>query len=85
MAVPEEQLQPYDMNVNAVPAEAEYIRRNLEPSPTLAAPKHPHGTAPLSVAHPSKGDNRAKTYGNDNSSVNRQSRVQPCRPDPITG
>ena len=85
MATVEEQLPQYDMNVNAPPAEQPYIRRTPAAAPALVPPKHPHGTNPGGNVHPSKGEARAKSYGNDNSSVNRQSRVQGQRPDPIAG
>ena len=85
MATAEEQLTQYDMNVNAVPIEQPYIRLEQPPAPCLVPPKHPHGTDPGGNVHPSKGQHRAKSYGNDNSSVNRQSRAQGQRPDPIAG
>ena len=85
MATASEQLPVYDKNVNGMPEETQFLRRQKEPAPSLAQPKHPHGGAPLSSTHPTSGQHRAQTYGNDNSSVNRQSRVQGQRPDPIPG
>ena len=80
-----EGLQEYNMDVNAPPSQPVYLKREKESPPCLNAPKHPHGTQPPSAVHPSTGQARPMTYGNDNSSVNRQSRVQSSRPDPIPG
>ncbi len=81
----EAELSEITMPPNGVRADPVYIRREKEQPPSLAAQKHPHGTAPSNGVHPSTGAPRAMTYGNDNSSVNRQSRVQGIRPDPIPG
>ena len=62
-----------------------YIRRVKDEAPGLVAQKHPHGTPPSNPVHSATGAPRPKTYGNDNSSVNRQSRAQAVRPDPIPG
>ena len=61
-----------------------YFREKQSP-PSLLAQKHPHGTSPGQGTHPHTGQPRPYTLGNDNSSVNRQSRVQTTRPDPIPG
>lgn len=83
MAEPE--LTEYNMNTNAAPQEPMYLRREKESPPCLNPPKHPYGTSTPSAVHPAVGQGRSQTYGNDNSSVNRQSRVQSQRPDPIPG
>ena len=80
-----EELPEYNMNVNAAPREPVYLRREKESLPSLNPPKHPHGNSPPTETHPQTGQSRPLTYGNDNSSVNRQSRVQVTRPDPIPG
>lgn len=59
--------------------------REKQSPPSLLAQKHPHGTSPGRETHPHTGQPRPYTYGNDNSSVNRQSRVQSTRPDPVQG
>ena len=62
-----------------------FVCREKQSPPSLNAQKHPHGTSPSKDTHPHTGQPRPFTYGNDNSSVNRQSRVQTTRPDPIPG
>lgn len=59
--------------------------REKQTPPSLSPQKHPHGTSPGRETHPHCGQPRPYAYGNDNSSVNRQSRVQSTRPDPIPG
>jgi hypothetical protein len=85
MTTKEEQLPEFDMNINSRQSEPAYLRRQKEAPPSLSQPKHPHGLAPGEQSHPSTGQARPLTLGNDNSSVNRQSRVQSTRPDPIPG
>jgi hypothetical protein len=59
--------------------------RQKQQPPTLSPQKHPHGSNPGREVHPHTSQPRPFTYGNDNSSVNRQSRSQTTRPDPIPG
>ena len=80
-----DELAVYNMDVNAAPKDPVYLRREKEQPPSLHPQKHPYGVSPPSPVHPHAGQPRPMTYGNDNSSVNRQSRVQSTRPDPIPG
>ena len=80
----EEELPELEVPVNGVMAESVYLRREKEEMPSLAAQKHPHGHIPASSTHPHHQHPRVKTYGNDNSSVNRQTRSQ-VKPDPVPG
>ena len=80
----EEELPELEVPVNGVMAESMYLRREKEEMPSLAAQKHPHGHIPASSTHPHHQHPRVKTYGNDNSSVNRQTRSQ-VKPDPVPG
>ena len=80
-----EELTELDININAPKPEPVYLRREKTSPPSLAPQKHPHGVSPPQPVHPSTGQHRALTYGNDNSSVNRQSRVHSTRPDPVPG
>ena len=59
--------------------------RQKQQPPTLSPQKHPHGSNPGREVHPHTSQPRPFTYGNDNSSVNRQSRTQTTRPVPIPG
>ena len=61
------------------------IHREKQQPLTLQAPKHPHGTSPTCGVHPQTSQPRPLRYGNDNTSVNRQTRTQSTRPDPIPG
>ena len=85
MAAPDEELPEHQVVVNGVHPEPVYLRREKESMPSLIAQQHPHGAAPPSPTHPHTGQARQLTYGNDNSSVNRQSRSQSGKPDPIPG
>lgn len=78
-------LPEYNMDTNAPKPEPVYLKREKESPPSLHPPKHPHGVQPPASVHPHTGQARPLTYGNDNSSVNRQSRGQSTRPDPIPG
>ena len=80
-----EELTELNMDFNAPKPDPVYLRREKDSAPGLMAQKHPHGTSPPSAVHPASGQGRALTYGNDNSSVNRQSRSQAGKPDPIAG
>ena len=81
-----EELTPLDMNLNAPNRDdVVYLKREKQPSPSLHAQKHPHGATPPTPTHPHSAGTRSKTYGNDNSSVNRQTRCQSTRPDPVPG
>ena len=80
-----EVLPEYDMDINAACPEPVYLHRRKVTPPSLNAQKHPHGVHPQAPVHPNAGINRSRTYGNDNSSVNRQSRSQGQRPDPVPG
>lgn len=82
---PAQDFQEYNMDVNAKKPKPVYLRREKENPPSLNPPKHPHGNAPPAPVHPATGQARSLTYGNDNSSVNRQSRVQSTPPAPIPG
>ncbi|KAK3102723.1 hypothetical protein FSP39_013445 [Pinctada imbricata] len=73
------------VNINEPKPETIYLRREKQQPPTLSPQKHPHGVSPGKEVHPHTGQSRPLTYGNDNSSVNRQSRSQTTRPDPIQG
>ncbi|XP_052240589.1 uncharacterized protein LOC127851093 isoform X4 [Dreissena polymorpha] len=81
----QEVLTEMNVNLNEPKPEAVYLRREKQTPPSLTAQKHPHGTSPGTETHPHTGQPRPFLYGNDNSSVNRQSRVQTTRPDPIAG
>ncbi|XP_060595540.1 uncharacterized protein LOC132749698 isoform X4 [Ruditapes philippinarum] len=81
----DEVLTEMNVNLNEPKQEPVYLRREKQSPPSLNAQKHPHGTSPSKETHPHTGQPRPFTYGNDNSSVNRQSRVQSTRPDPIPG
>ncbi|KAL3841700.1 hypothetical protein ACJMK2_019808 [Sinanodonta woodiana] len=81
----EEVLTEVNVNINEPKPEQVYLRREKQQPPSLSSQKHPHGSHPLNETHPHTGQPRPFTYGNDNSSVNRQSRVQTTRPDPIYG
>lgn len=81
----EEPLSEFQPEVNGQQPQVFYIRRDKEKVPSLLAQKHPHGTNPTAPVHPATGQLRPKTYGNDNSSVNRQTRCQSTKPDPIPG
>ncbi|KAK3576197.1 hypothetical protein CHS0354_016020 [Potamilus streckersoni] len=81
----EEVLTEVNVNINEPKPEQVYLRREKQQPPSLSSQKHPHGSHPLTETHPHTGQPRPFTYGNDNSSVNRQSRVQTTRPDPIYG
>ena len=59
-----------------------FIFREKKEPPSLSPLKHPHGQYTGHGTHPSTGDPRAKTLGNDNSSLCRQSRSQNNRPVP---
>ncbi|KAL5007318.1 hypothetical protein ScPMuIL_016124 [Solemya velum] len=73
------------VNINEPRQETVYLRREKQAPPILTAQKHPHGISPGRDVHPTAGQARSFTYGNDNSSMNRQSRSQSTRPDPIPG
>ena len=61
------------------------LKREKQQPLTLQASKHPHGNSPTAGIHPQTTQPRPLRYGNDNTSVNRQSRTQTTRPDPIPG
>ncbi|XP_074661940.1 lamin-A-like isoform X2 [Tubulanus polymorphus] len=65
--------------------ESVYLRREKMEPPLLTSQKHPHGLDPLADCHPRSGQQRPLVNGNDNSSVNRQTRSQSTRPDPVYG
>ena len=73
------------VNINEQKQDSVYLRRQKQQPPTLSPQKHPHGSNPGREVHPHTSQPRPFTYGNDNSSVNRQSRSQTTRPDPIPG
>ncbi|XP_052799852.1 uncharacterized protein LOC128231279 isoform X3 [Mya arenaria] len=81
----QEMLTEMNVNLNEPKPEPVYLRREKQTPPSLVAQKHPHGTSTGKETHPQTGQPRPFTYGNDNSSVNRQSRVQSTRPDPVPG
>lgn len=81
----QEELTQFNMDVNAAPAPPVYLRREREDRPSFNPPKHPHGCMPPTQVHPHTGQGRVLTYGNDNSTVSRQSRIQSQRPDPVPG
>ena len=81
----EPELTKVSIPANGTKIDPVYIRRVKDEAPGLVAQKHPHGIPPSNPVHSATGTSRPKTYGNDNSSVNRQSRVQAHRPDPIPG
>ncbi|XP_053383865.1 uncharacterized protein LOC123536790 [Mercenaria mercenaria] len=92
MTSQDEILTEMNVNLNEPKPEPVYLAmlmllifREKQSPPSLNAQKHPHGTSPGKDTHPHIGQPRPFTYGNDNSSVNRQSRVQSTRPDPIPG
>ncbi|KAL4224796.1 Intermediate filament tail domain-containing protein [Mactra antiquata] len=78
-------LTEMNVNLNEPKPEPVYLRREKQTPPSLSAQKHPHGSSPSQGIHPHTGQPRPFAYGNDNSSVNRQSRVQSTRPDPVPG
>ncbi|CAH1786270.1 unnamed protein product [Owenia fusiformis] len=71
--------------INQPKPEPVYLKREKAQPPSLSPPKHPYGQAPPFSTHPHSSTQRPYTMGNDNSSVNRQSRSQTTRPDPIQG
>ncbi|XP_052066739.1 uncharacterized protein LOC127706276 isoform X3 [Mytilus californianus] len=83
--IDDEGLTEMTVNINEQRPEAVYLRRQKQQPPTLSPQKHPHGSNPIKEVHPHTSQPRPFTYGNDNSSVNRQSRSQTTRPDPIPG
>ncbi|XP_063398619.1 uncharacterized protein LOC134683324 isoform X3 [Mytilus trossulus] len=83
--IDDEGLTEMTVNINEQKPEAVYLRRQKQQPPTLSPQKHPHGGNPIKEVHPHTSQPRPLTYGNDNSSVNRQSRSQTTRPDPIPG
>ncbi|XP_021368992.1 uncharacterized protein LOC110460435 isoform X3 [Mizuhopecten yessoensis] len=80
-----ESLTDMTVNINEPRSDPVYLRREKQAPPTLAPQKHPHGISPGRESHPHSGQARPLTYGNDNSTVNRQSRSQSTRPDPVAG
>ena len=56
--------------------------REKQDPPSLSPLRHPHGQYIGHGTHPNTGEPRAKTLGNDNSSVCRQSRSQNNKPVP---
>ncbi|XP_013408098.1 centrobin isoform X2 [Lingula anatina] len=82
---PANELTDLGYNVNAEKPEPVFLRREKTSPPLLPAQKHPHGDYTLNHTHPHHCQPRQLTYGNDNSSVDRQSRSQSARPDPIPG
>ncbi len=81
----QDELPEHQTPVNGVHPDNVYLHRQKESAPSLVAQHHPHGVSPPSPVHPHSAQGRERTYGNDNSSVNRQSRSQSARPDPIPG
>ncbi|XP_048727048.2 uncharacterized protein LOC125645531 isoform X5 [Ostrea edulis] len=73
------------VNINEPKPDSVYLKREKQQPNILTPPKHPHGTSPGKEIHPHTSQPRPYTYGNDNSSVNRQSRSQTTRPDPVNG
>jgi len=80
-----ESLTELSLDVNGPRPEPVYLKREKQQPLTLQAPKHPHGTSPTCGVHPQTSQPRPLRYGNDNTSVNRQTRTQSTRPDPIPG
>ncbi|XP_064634313.1 uncharacterized protein LOC135492084 isoform X2 [Lineus longissimus] len=62
-----------------------YLRREKMEPPCLVANRHPHGLETGDQAHPSTGQPRPLSMGNDNSTFSRQTRSQSHRPDPVPG
>ena len=81
----EAELTKISLQANGSKIDPRYIRRVKEDAPGLVAQNHPHGTPPSNQVHSATGAPRPTTYGNDNSSVNRQTRAQSTRPDPLPG
>ncbi|XP_078333250.1 lamin-B2.L-like isoform X7 [Crassostrea virginica] len=73
------------VNINEPKPDSVYLKREKQQPNVLTPQKHPHGTSPGREIHPHTSQPRPYTYGNDNSSVNRQSRSQTTRPDPVNG
>ncbi|XP_038053818.1 prelamin-A/C-like [Patiria miniata] len=69
-----------EVEMNGRPVTA--LKREKEEFPSLSAAKHPSGQYPGSPTHPSTGQPRVKTLGNDNSSLCRQTRSQNSKPVP---
>ncbi|XP_062598156.1 uncharacterized protein LOC134259569 isoform X3 [Saccostrea cucullata] len=90
-AIPDDQnidtdsLTEMTVNINEPKPDSVYLKREKQQPNVLTPQKHPHGTSPGKEIHPHTGQPRPYTYGNDNSSVNRQSRSQTTRPDPVNG
>ncbi|KAJ8023584.1 Lamin tail domain-containing protein 1 [Holothuria leucospilota] len=63
------------------------LKRERQEPPSLSPSKHPHGQYSQNETHPSVGEPRVKTLGNDGSSLVRQSRSQNSKPvpDPAPG
>ncbi|XP_059144868.1 uncharacterized protein LOC131932008, partial [Physella acuta] len=82
----EDSLTEYNTDIIGIKHEQPvYLRREKQQPPTLSASKHPHGHQPKAYVHPHTGVERPVYFGNDNSTISRQSRAQSCRPDPIPG
>ena len=81
----EEVLTELNADVTGLKGNTPCLKREKASRPCLSAQKHPHGLVPPNQSHPHTGQGRPKVYGNDNSSVNRQSRSQSAKPDPIPG
>ena len=81
----EAELTKISLQANGSKIDPRYIRRVKEEAPGLVAQNHPHGSSPSNQVHSATGAPRPTTYGNDNSSVNRQTTAQSTRPDPIPG
>lgn len=82
----DESLTELNMDVNGPRPEPVYLKREKQQPLTLGSSnKHPHGNSPGINVHPNTGQARPLRYGNDNTSVQRQSRTQTTRPDPIAG
>ena len=78
-------LTELNADVTGLKGNTPYLKRERVSRPCLSAQKHPHGLVPPNHSHPHTGQMRPKVYGNDNSSVNRQSRSQSAKPDPVPG
>ncbi|XP_033752068.1 uncharacterized protein LOC117335906 isoform X3 [Pecten maximus] len=85
MNADQESLTDMTVNINEPRPDPVYLRREKQAPPTLVPQKHPHGISPGRESHPHSGQARPLTYGNDNSTLNRQSRSQTTRPDPVPG
>ena len=81
----EEILPVYDMNISGLKTAPPYLIKDDSQLNLYDPPKHPHSLSPGRSSHPHVVPARRLIYGNDNSSLVRQTRGHYNRPDPVPG